>query len=247
MPSRNEKLPAVVFEKDYSAEASAGNFDPLVTFFHNGEWMIINARAIRENYGRSHRNVFVGSALLANKPEIKKQRIYVGWNDSPYKGASKFCAEMRAIEIADKNGYTRREAIIVPGETDPEVIRSIIGVPSRILPPCEPCREILSDDTVVMSIGGKEDIYGAFTGRMLRRGGYLLGKLADVRRPSEDHFVQPPIFDLGKLNWAVAEEAYRDFTAELKGDSNLENELRFARAAIAVQVLNDPAYLLDAA
>jgi cytidine deaminase len=241
-----EKDTRLILELDYSAEAKAGNFDPLITFFHHGASMILNARAIREKKSKSYRGVLVGAALLANNTEERKQRIFVGWNETPFKGASKFCAEMRAINAAFNSGYFRREAIIVPGVTDPKIIQSITGLPTRILPPCEPCREILADDTLVMSVGGNEDIYDAFTGKLLRSERHLLAPKGARPRQITSTFEQPPIFDLGKLNWAHAEEAYRELTSNLVGDSIYEEDLRLARANVAAQVLRDPDYLIAA-
>jgi cytidine deaminase len=241
MKTRKENAPLFVYEYDYTADLNTGNFDPLVNFFQSGASMVLNARAFRRKKGVSHRKVFVGAALMANNFEERKQRMYVGWNYSPFEGSGKRCAEMRAIWNAIGKGYTKRDAVVVAGENNPEVIRTITGIPSRILPPCEPCRDLLEDSTVVMAIGGVENIYAPFIGKALRSGEHL----APLDRPQRDDSIEmPPVYDLETFRWAKAEEEYRDKTSGITGISFSDGGILLARANIAVQVLGNIEHLL---
>jgi cytidine deaminase len=225
-----------VREIDLAPAYEAGNFDPLNTMFEYGPELVKNARGLRKD-AVSHRNVRVGGAVLAHNVYDRKMRIYVGWNYSPYDGADKYCSEMRAIGHAITDGYSRREAVFVAGETDAAINESIIHLPSRILPPCEPCRELLEDETLVMAFGGEEDIYGAYSGRQLK-GRHLLGSPVKVKPKRRTPPVElPPAYDLADLNWAAAGDAYRDLTKGMNSGYMYEDELRMARAEAAVKVL----------
>jgi cytidine deaminase len=228
-----------VFEYDYTAENEAVNFDPLTKMFELGDTMAINARAMRKQ-AVSYRGVLVGSAVLAHNVEEQKLRVYVGFNNTPFKGAPKYCAEMKAIHKAEAHGYGRTEAVFTAGPSDPDVIESIVGVPVKILPPCEPCRGLNDDATVVISLGGEENIYGVHTGEQLK-GRHLLGSLIAARRRSSDKTTPhnpEPVYDLAAVNWAQASEHYQDLTAQIKPEQfEYVDDLRLARAAAAVTVL----------
>jgi cytidine deaminase len=131
-----------VFELDYSRNGDDELYDPLVLVFEMGPTMIDQARAIRRKEAVSHREVKVGAWALVNNEAEKKVRGYVGYNYSPLKGIQKHCAEMRAFGRGLSNGYSRRDAVIVVGEKDPEIIKSVSSVEWPTMHTCDPCTDL---------------------------------------------------------------------------------------------------------
>ncbi len=227
-----------VYEFDYTAEASQGDYDSLPKLFEQGPAMVVNARAM-VNHANSYRGVLVGSAALTHNTHDNRLRIYVGHNDTPYRGARKYCAEMRAIGRSISEGYTRREAVVTAGPTDGEVIESIIGAPARILPPCQQCTELVEDSTIVISIGAEDDIFGVQTGKHLKEIHPAINPLKKKQRGKTEHpFVNEPVYNLSTLKWHQAEDVYGELAASLDPEAfNQLSELRLARAALAITAL----------
>jgi len=213
-------------------------FDPLSILFEMGPFLIKNARAIREKYATSYRNVLVSASALVRNTQEQKMRAYVGFNNTPYQGAQKHCAEMKSFGQADHDGYRRHDAVIVVGPTDTNMIEGITGIATPTLYPCDSCLDLLDDATVVVTVGAEEDVYEAHTGAELRHQRYVLqGATKRKRQELLANQSAEAIHDPNFIHWTGGRAVYETLVSHF--DVNSLEDLRLARAEAAVAVLQD--------
>lgn len=229
-----------IWEYSYGPQASLEEFDPLSVFFMMGPEFIKQARSTREREAVSYRGVLVGACALVTDTQRHRTGAYIGFNNTPRRGAPKHCAEMRALGRAMSSGYSQQEAVIVAGPTDPKVIESITGRSTPTLPPCEPCTDIIQDAAVVLTVGEEANTAQAWTGAQLKQI-YTPTTAVTRRRRAEDRLNKPlpgafeiPIDHMAEY-WHHAGEAYETSSAGIQADSN--RQLRMMRAQAAIEAL----------
>lgn len=220
------------------------DYDPLTKVFELGPNFIGYARLARRG-GASHRDVYVGAALLANNVTDRELGVFLGYNNSPVKGRLKFCAEIRARQVSEKvagvgqGHFERREAIAVVGPADPAVIESINHRVTQTLPPCEPCRSDLDPSMLVLTVDEAADRMQAYTGAQLID--FFAAPISQERRRRRRQPVLPeeaPVIDFSNdplAFWNRAHEMYAMLEAGIRVDT--ERELRLSRAEAAVTAL----------
>lgn len=162
----NMARPRLVQELNYSYIESDGHeFDPHSLIFEWGPTCIATARGMRKKHADNWRKFHVGGATVSVDGRGKRAAIFVGANSKPTKEALKKCAEMDAIGAAKREGYFYTAAIFVAATTDTELIKDITGLSTPTLHLCDPCRGLISESTVVVTVGAEEDIFEAHTGK----------------------------------------------------------------------------------
>ncbi len=182
----------------------------------------------------------MGAAALVNNIDEQKIGIVGGYNDTAFKGDSKHCAEMRSFGRGKREGFVQREAIVVAGPTDPDIIYSINGMHTPTLYPCSPCTELLENATVVITVGEEADTYEVHTGLELNQ---KRDAIAHQTKRSQKRdglpFETRPIEDPNFVHWTGSRALYEELTNGLQL-VNYE-ELRLARAQAAVAALRSAA------
>ena len=216
-------------------------FDPIDYGLTMAQEMIRGARNAREQYAISYRNIpfLVGAALLANNTETNQVGIFLGFNNTPFKGPKKFCAEMRATQTS--KGYDQREMIVIAGTEDLDEIMGVNehGLSTHTLPPCASCRHGHIDDaSLVLTAGWQNDRIQAWTGKSVKAFFDRPVQQYDRRRNRRNAYTppqQPELIDFSNdplLYWALVHKEYREREADIRVDT--EGELRLKRAEAAV-------------
>lgn len=121
-----------------------------------GRAMLRGAReASRE--GVSYRGFRVGAIAQVVLPQLGVVLFLRGFNNSPYRGAPKRCAEMdilsQTTELAE---LTKSKPYIVDlfvaGPNDPDLVTEVNGLPSATLHPCAECRDLLQIHPAVSEV-----------------------------------------------------------------------------------------------
>ncbi len=237
-----------IWEVSYGSEEGLPSVDPRGFFFIMAPEFIRQARSTRAREAVSYRDTLVGGTAQVTNPNRFSSRAYIGFNNTPYKGAPKHCAEMRAIGRGMQDGYTQQEAIVVAGPTDPDVIKSIIGKVTSTLPPCAPCSGIIQESALVLTIGETDNIAQAWTGNQIKQLYKPVGLVgrrkreeALAKKPSPQQFEIP--VDHTAEFWANAAEEYAGkaalILAQYPEEQRLENmyDIRLAQAVAAVDSL----------
>jgi hypothetical protein len=85
--NRIDRRTRKVLELDYSSYRQ--DFDPLKVLFESAIHIVRTARAIQAKDAVSYRGLLVGSCALMNNVQDGILRAYVGFNNTPEKGAPK--------------------------------------------------------------------------------------------------------------------------------------------------------------
>ena len=213
-------------------------FDPFLLIFDMGPNLIRTARAKRRKDGVSYRAFHVGASTISVNDDEQKASFFVGANYKPHPEVPKRCAEMNALTEAKRLKHRFTPGLFVAGTTDQELIRQVTGRETPTLHPCDPCRDLLQESTVVITVGDDKDVYEAHTGKdlwQLYRPPEHPQRRRD-RKPAEVHNV---IEDPGFATFAAAKAVYTQKVAEFV--SAPEHSTRSMRADAVVASLYEVA------
>ncbi len=148
-------------------------FDPYHLFVSSVPYMIDGARFAAGNEAHSYRNFLVGAAVFALQPATQETDVFFSGNLKASRGKEKVCAEKKALNKAQKAGFTRVLGIAVVATTDRAKIEEVTHMPTATLHPCDDCLTMFEghsqvrDDTLVVTAGIDVDIYEVHTHKEL--------------------------------------------------------------------------------
>lgn len=181
-------------------------FDPYHNFVELMPYLVDRAREAREE-AVSYRNFKVGGVLLAATGDFRFIGVIDAANTKPKPSADKVCSEKRLFGRARKKGYVEPVGLVVCGELNPD---HGSGLESPTLHPCMECRDIIPDDTLIMSIRPDKDAFELKTGRELKA---LHAAAADGEEIGEQHI----FYDPGFKKWETNRTWYGRLTRGLEG------------------------------
>lgn len=222
-------------EQNYSTNVRAGQyFDPYELIFQWGKSAIATARATRDRRARSYRNFKVGSAVISVNDEKHEAAGFVSANSKLSKEDDKICAEMNIVGEAKKQGYDYHVGLFVVGTTDPEEIKEVTGLATPTLHPCEPCRALIDEATVVISTGYDEDVYEVYTGKQLWNV-YAEPEVKQKRNRRRSEQQNKLVQDPGLVQFMGADAVYSELVERYK--TAPERATRMLRAEAVVDSL----------
>ena len=148
-------------------------FDPYHLFVSAVPYMIDTARFMAGNEAHSYRNFLVGAAVFALQPATQETDVFSSGNLKASRGKEKVCAEKKALNKAQKAGFSRVLGIVVVATTDRAKIAEVTNMPTATLHPCDDCLTMFEghsqvrDDTLVVTAGIDVDIYEVHTHKEL--------------------------------------------------------------------------------
>lgn len=117
----------------------------MIAMLGNHLLLIIQARRAAREEGRHYNGFLVGAAVSAIMPN-GSTNVFTGANNSPYKGAPKYCAERKAVERAKAAGAVRIVAMAVVGPLKSDDESGKMGM---TLHPCGVCRNGVLRDSLI--------------------------------------------------------------------------------------------------
>jgi cytidine deaminase len=146
-------------------------FDAYHSFIGMVPFMVDLARATAndDNQTYSYRDFRVGAVLMALVEGTNEIGTFSHGNLKKQSHTDKVCAERKALQRADKAGFTKAIGIVVAGTSDRDAIAEVSMRPTATLHPCEDCRHrfnehpLVRPETLVISAGLDKDIYQVHT------------------------------------------------------------------------------------
>jgi cytidine deaminase len=180
-------------------------FDPYHNFVGMVPYMVELARttAFDDDRTFSYRGFRVGTTLMAMVDGTKEIGIFSHGNLKKQSHTDKVCAERKALQRAQKAGFTRAIGLVVAGTSDREAIAAVSMRPTATLLPCEDCRHrfrehpLVTPDTLVISTGLERDIYQVHTVSEL-----------DAYYAGDSDMPEAEVIDLNLENWSSRQSTY---------------------------------------
>jgi cytidine deaminase len=126
--------------------ALAPGFDPEFVAYQQIPRFFDLAQRAADEKAVSYRDFKVGASACAISFEQQRMAYLFGANLTPYKGASKRCAEMEVVSKAEERGF---EKILALGIFGPSKFDDVQELPSPTLHPCDQCRDLLNNSPLV--------------------------------------------------------------------------------------------------
>jgi cytidine deaminase len=140
-------------------------FDPYHAFVGLMPRFIDLARDAARMRAISHRNFHVGAVAYAGDTTLSRVATLDGANVKRTKEDPKYCAEMSVIDQAQGLGFSKVLGLVVAGTSDPEKIKSVSGVATPTLHPCDACRKkmtasgLFQESSLIVTVSTDEDAY----------------------------------------------------------------------------------------
>lgn len=150
------------------------HFEPYHLFVGMVPYMVEQARHAADKEAHSYRGFLVGATVFAVQPSTQEIEMFSAGNLKSKKGKEKVCAEKKALNQAQKAGFTQVLGIAVAATTDRAKIEEVTDMPTATLHPCDDCLTMFEDhsqireSTLVITAGIDVDIYEVHTTRELQ-------------------------------------------------------------------------------
>lgn len=199
-------------------------FDPYHQFVELIPFLVDRAREARDE-AVSYRDFHVGAVLLAATGDLRFVGVIEAANTKPTPASDKVCAEKRLFGRARKKGYVEPVGLVVCGELNADHGSDL---ESPTLHPCLECREIIPDNTLIMSVRPDKDAFELKTGRELK-------VLHAAAARGEDIGEQHTFYDPGFKKWESNRVYYGRLTMNLEGQRfHMTRDARIEAARIAI-------------